>query len=423
MKLAYLDCFAGVSGDMTVGALLALGLPLDVLREVLSALPLGGYRLEARCLARSGITATKFEVRIEGDTHEHEHGHVHEGEHGHGHRPYAEIRRMLADAPLAPGVRDRAARIFSRLAEAEGRVHGIAADAVTFHEVGAIDSIVDIVGTAVGLDWLGVDRVASAPLPLGRGLVASRHGPLPLPPPAVAELCRGLAVVPAQVDAELVTPTGAAIVAALAGPDGVGPMPPMTVEGVGYGAGAREFPTFPNLLRIVLGHAAGAGAERFTRERAAVVETNVDDMNPQLFEPLAARLAEAGALDVTLTPVQMKKGRPGVTVQVVCRPADVDRVTAALFAESTAIGVRTHEVARATLRRTLRPVATPYGEVAVKVSGDAVVRNVQPEYEACRQAAQAHGVAVKAVHAAVLAAGLAAWPLGSVFPEAASAAE
>lgn len=411
MRIAFLDTFAGISGDMTVGALLALGLPLEVLREALAPLPISGYRLEARRVERSGITATRFEVHVERDDHAHEH------EHGHGHRPYAEIRRMLAEAPLAPGARERAQLVFARLAEAEGGVHGMPAEQVTFHEVGAVDSIVDIVGAAVGLDWLRVDRVASAPLPLGRGMIQSRHGPLPLPAPAVVELCRGLSVVPASVEAELVTPTGAAIVAALAGADGVGPMPPMRVEGVGYGAGTREFPQFPNLLRIVLGVAAGEGAGRFGRERAVVVETNVDDMSPQLFEPLAARLAEAGALDVTLTPVQMKKGRPGVTVQVICRPADADRVAAAIFAESTAIGVRTYEVVRATLRRVRKPVATPYGEVTVKVSGDTAVRTVQPEYEACRQAALAGGVPVKAVHAAALAAGLTAWPLGSVFPE------
>ncbi|HEX7125067.1 MAG TPA: nickel pincer cofactor biosynthesis protein LarC [Thermodesulfobacteriota bacterium] len=415
MKVAYLDTFAGISGDMTVGALVALGVPLDAVREALAALPISGYRLETRRVERSGIAAVKFDVVVEGDDHAHEHGHAHEG--GHGHRPYAEIRRMLAEAPLAPGARERAERIFARLAEAEGRVHGVPADAVTFHEVGAIDSIADVVGAAVALDWLGVEQVASAPLPLGRGLAPSRHGPLPLPPPAVVELCRGLAVVAAPADAELVTPTGAAIVAALAGPGGVGPMPAMTVEAVGYGAGTREFPGFPNLLRVVVGEAAAPGADRFGRERAIVVETNLDDMNPQLFEPLAARLAEAGALDVTLTPVQMKKGRPGVTVQAICRPGDADRVAAALFVESTAIGVRTYEVLRATLRRTLRRVATPYGEVAVKVSGDRVVRNAQPEYEACRAAAAAHGVAVKAVHAAALAAALAAWPPGSPFPE------
>jgi uncharacterized protein (TIGR00299 family) protein len=248
MKVAYLDTFAGISGDMTVGALLALGVPIEALRDALGALPVSGYRLEARRVERSGITATKFDVIIEGDDHAHEHGHVHEGEQGHGHRPYAEVRRMLAAAPLAPRARERAERVFAHLAEAEGRVHGMPAEAVTFHEVGAVDSIADIIGAAVGLDWLGVEEVASAPLPLGRGLVPSRHGPLPLPPPAVVELCRGLAVVPGPADAELVTPTGAAIVAALAGAGGVGPMPAMTVEAVGYGAGSREFPGFPNLL-------------------------------------------------------------------------------------------------------------------------------------------------------------------------------
>ncbi len=403
-RLAYFDCFAGVSGDMTVGALLALGVPLDALREALARLPLEGYDLSVGRLARSGIAATRFEVTPR------------EHRQADGHRRYADVRRMLAGAGLAPGVRERALAIFASLAEAEGRVHGIAAEEVAFHEVGAVDSVVDIVGAAVGLDYLGIDRVAAAPLPLGRGLIASQHGPLPLPAPAVVELCRGLPVVPAPVDAELVTPTGAAIVAALAGAAGVGPVPAMTVEGVGYGAGSRELPGLPNLLRIILGRPATG----YGRDRAVVLETNLDDMNPQLFEPLAARLAAAGALDVTLTPVQMKKGRPGVTLSVLCRPADVSAALEALFAESTAIGVRSYEVDRAMLHRTVRPVPTPYGEVAVKVSGDAGgVRNLQPEYETCRRVAEARGVPVKAVYAAALAAAQAAWPPGSPLPEAA----
>jgi uncharacterized protein (TIGR00299 family) protein len=401
---------------MTVGALLALGAPLEGLRETLARLPLEGYRLGTTPVARSGIAAVRFDVAL-GDAghahHGHDHGHHHD--HTHAHRAYADIRRMIEGAALAPGVRDRALAIFARLAEAEGRVHGMSADAVTFHEVGAVDSIVDIVGTAFGLDWLGVDQVVSAPLPLGRGLVRSQHGPLPLPAPAVVELCRGLAVVPAPVDAELVTPTGAAIVAALAGPSGIGPMPAMTVESVGYGAGTREFEAFPNLLRIVLGRAASGTA--YGHDRAMVLETNLDDMNPQLHEPLAARLAAAGALDVTVVPVQMKKGRPGVTLQVLCRPVDVPAALEAIFGESTAIGVRMHEVARATLRRSVRTVTTPYGRVTVKVSGDAAVRNVQPEYEACRALAEAARVPVKVVHAAASAAGHSAWPIGAPFPE------
>jgi pyridinium-3,5-bisthiocarboxylic acid mononucleotide nickel chelatase len=417
VRVLYLDCFAGVSGDMAVGALLALGAPIEGLREALAPLPLGGYRLATRHLERSGIRATRFDVLIDHEQGQ-EHGHDRHGHgHGHHHRAYRDIRRMLEQAGLAPGVRDRALAVFARLAEAEGRVHGVAPDDVTFHEVGAVDSVVDVVGVAFGLDWLGVERLAAAPLPVGRGFVPSRHGPLPLPAPAVLELCRGLPVVAAPVDAELVTPTGAAIVAALAAPGDVGPFPAMTVEGVGYGAGAREFAEVPNLLRAVAGRRA-AGAAGRGRERAVVVETNLDDMNPQLFEPLVARLAAAGALDVTLVPVQMKKGRPGVTVQVLCRPGEVAAAVEALFAESTALGVRTYEVERSVLRRAVRSVATAYGEVAVKLGGDgAVVRNVQPEYEACRRVAEARGVPVKAVHAAAVAAAQAAWPVGSPFPE------
>jgi len=316
-----LDPFSGISGDMTVGALLHLGLPLARIRDAIETLGLRDVEVATEPIARSGIAATKFHVRIRAPRH------------GHAHRPYADIRTLLGASLLPAPVKDTALRIFRRLAEAEGRVHGVEPDAVEFHEVGALDAIVDVVGTALGFSHLGIDAVFTGTLPLGQGRVDAMHGPLPVPAPAVVELLRGRPVRVEDGTAELVTPTGAAIVAALAEQR---PAPEMRIDAVGYGAGDRVLPDRPNLLRILLGEPhVPAG-----HDEVVVLEATIDDLAPHIFEHVLERLLAAGARDAFLVPVVMKKSRPATMVRVLAAPPDRDRLAAILFAETSTIGLR-----------------------------------------------------------------------------------
>ena len=399
MRIAYLDAFSGVSGDMTVGALLDLGLPLSAVRDAVATLKLDGVEVSAEPTLRSGIAATKFHVRVHG-RHPDDHDHA-DGVHHHGHRPYAEIRDLLAASALAPRVRDTALAIFARLAEAEGRVHGVATDAVEFHEVGALDAIVDVVGAALGFAHLDVDAIHVSPLPLGSGRIKTAHGMLPVPGPAVVELLRGRAVRPGDGTTELVTPTGAAIVAALAREE---PAPELRVLGVGHGAGDRTLPDRPNLLRIVLGEpAAAAGADD-----VVVLDATIDDMSPQLYEHVLERLLEAGARDAFLAPVVMKKSRPGTTLRVLASPADRERLAAIVFAETSTIGLRWTTWHRMVLAREEHIIETPHGTVRVKVARapDGTV-NVAPEYEDCRRIAREKSLPLKVVHRTAYAVALA----------------
>lgn len=400
MRALYFDAFAGVSGDMTVGALLALGLDLEQLRAQLAALPLHGYALRAERRLVNAITAVKFDVDVDaGPRHGHRHGQEPGHEHGHSHRSFADIRAMIAASGLAPRVRDTALAIFTRLAEAEGRVHGVAAEAVTFHEVGAVDSIVDIVGTAVGLAALGVERVYVSPLPLGSGLVRSQHGVIPAPGPATVELLRGFPVRVGDGTSELITPTGAAIVATLARPDE--PVPPLQVEAVGYGAGTRVLTDRPNVLRLLLARVAAPAAGDEVIEIAATI----DDANPELYAYALEAVFAAGARDAWLVPAQMKKQRPGVVLHALADPGARDAVAAAILRETTAIGLRFHAVQRVVLPREVRRVDTPYGPVRVKIAtAPDGTRNVAPEYDDCRRLAAERGVALKLVYQAALAA-------------------
>jgi len=424
-RILFLDTFAGISGDMTVGALLALGVELERLRGELSALPVGGYALRAGEKFVHGIRACKFDVDLDAgrsetapapDQHQHEHHHQlehhlghadqhhHHGEHGHGgthaHRAYADIRAMLSGGALRPRVRETALAIFARLAEAEGRVHGVAADAVTFHEVGAVDSIVDIVGTAIGLDVLDVDAVYVSSLPLGSGTVRSQHGVLPVPAPATVELLRGFAVRVGDGTGELVTPTGAAIVAALARPGAA--LPPLAIDAVGYGAGTRVLADRPNLLRALLGRAAAVAPGS---DELVEIATNIDDSSPQLYEHVMDQLFAAGARDVWLAPAQMKKNRPGTVLHVLAERAARDALAAIVLRETSAIGVRFHSVHRLVLPREQTTVGTQYGAVRVKIATapDGTV-NVAPEYDDCRRIARERGVALKTVYQAAIAA-------------------
>src|SRR5262245_39379443 len=405
MRIAYLDTFSGISGDMTVGALLHLGLPLESVRDAIAVLALPGVEVDVERVSRSGITATKFHVRVGGahpdDPARHAVGHRHGATHAHAHRAYAEIRDQLTGSRLAAPVKTAALAIFNRLAEAEGRVHGVAPDAVEFHEVGALDAIVDVVGAALGFAHLGIDAVHVGTLPLGQGQVRAAHGPLPVPAPAVVELLRGRPVRPGDGAFELVTPTGAAIVAALARPE---PVPEMRIDAVGYGAGDRTLADRPNLLRILVGEVVvSAGTDD-----VVVLEATIDDLNPQLYEHVLERLLAAGARDAFLVPVVMKRSRPATMLRVLVEPADRERLAGLVFAETSTIGLRWASWRRMVLPREERTVETAYGPVRVKIARapDGTL-NVAPEFEDCRRLATARNVPLKVVHQAALAAALA----------------
>jgi uncharacterized protein (TIGR00299 family) protein len=376
-----------------------LGLPLEALRSELERLPLSGYRLEARKVNRSGLQATKVDVIVDGGSVP---AHSHHG-HGHGHAPHrglAEILGLIAGSGLPERVKERASSLFRRLAEAEAQVHGTAPEAVHFHEVGAVDSIVDVVAGVVALDWLRADRIVASPLNLGTGTVSMSHGTFPVPAPAVARLVQGAPVYGAG-DGELLTPTGALLVTSHA--SGYGPLPPLRLEAVGHGAGSRDTPGRPNVLRLIVGEAEPDTAPG--GDRILVLEAELDDMSPQLCGPLLERLLAGGALDVYYTAVQMKKGRPGILVTVLCAAERRQALEEILFAESTTLGVRRQEWERTVLARQVVPVATPYGTVGVKTGSRAgKVVNAQPEFADCERVAVAAGVPVKEVWAAALVA-------------------
>jgi uncharacterized protein (TIGR00299 family) protein len=394
-RLAYFDCASGASGDMLLGALVDLGLPLESLRAELAKLPLGGYRLESRKVVRAGLQATKVDVVTDAHAHGHDHGHGHTHEH---HRGLKEILGLLERSQLEPEVKSRAAALFRRLAEAEATVHGTTPEDVHFHEVGAVDSIVDVIGGVIGLRWLGAERFAASPLNVGTGTVSMSHGVYPVPPPATARLVSGVPVYGAG-EGELLTPTGALLVTGHA--TEYGPLPLLRPEGVGHGAGARDTPGRPNVLRVIVGTAADAQAA----ERVVVIECEIDDMSPQLFGPLIDRLLGAGALDVYYTAVQMKKGRPGTLLTALVPPERRPAVEDVLFAETTTLGLRWQEWNRTVAARERAVVETPYGPVHVKIGRrQGVVVNVQPEFDDCLKQAEAAGRPVKEVWAAAVAA-------------------
>ena len=392
MKLAYLDAFSGLSGDMIVGALLDCGLEIEALARELAKLELHGYRVRREARERSGIQATKFIVAIEAAR-----------DHAHAHRPFRDVRRLIRDSDLAPRVCELALQVFVRLAEAEGKVHGVEPDDVEFHEVGAIDSIVDVVGAAWAIDALAIGDIVVSPLPLGSGIVQSAHGPLPVPGPATAELLRGFPVRLGDGQGELVTPTGAAIVAALGRP---GPLPEnLVVERVGYGAGDRELADRPNLLRVLL----GAPATEIGVDSLLVLETNLDDLNPELYEHVMERLFAAGAREVFFAPIHMKKNRPAVLLSVLADPAKRDGLARVLFDETSTLGIRVVPVQRFRVEREVREVETRFGKVRVKIGKDPGGHlNVAPEYEDCKRLAVVAGVPLKIVYQEATAAALAA---------------
>ncbi|GAB4452662.1 MAG: nickel pincer cofactor biosynthesis protein LarC [Anaerolineae bacterium] len=382
MKTIYFDLIGGASGDMILGALLDVGLPEAILQSVPARLGLEGVRIASARVMKGAISAMQVTV----ETAEQQ-----------PHRHLTDILARVRDADLPEPAREAAQRIFQRLGEAEATIHNQPVERVHLHEVGGVDAMVDIAGAALGLHELGVTRVIASPFPLGQGMTRSMHGPIPVPAPATLALLRGAPVWQRDVDQELVTPTGAAILSTLA--TGFGPCPPLTLEAVGYGAGQRDAPT-PNVLRVWLGD-DGAGDDVEVRQ-LTMLETNIDDANPQVYDYLMDRLFEAGALDVTLTPLVMKKGRPAVLLSVLAEPGSAAALRAVLFREGVTLGVREAMVARWCLPREVAQVETPYGTVRVKLArfGGALVRAF-PEYDDCRAAALAAGVPLAEVYQAV----------------------
>ena len=382
----HFDCPSGAAGDMIMGALVDAGAPFGALRDELAKLALTGYRLERRQVMKGSFRATKIDVHLDADRDRRAPDPAH---HHDAHRDLPAILGLIAASGLRPPVKEAAERIFTRLAHAEGRAHGVAPERVQFHDVGAIDAIVDITGACIALDLLGVEALHCSPLPIGGGMARGPHGIMPVPAPGTAELLQGFPVVDTGVKRELVTPTGAAILTTLAA--GAGAMPAMTVRAVGYGAGTMDLEA-PNVVRVFLGDGEGTLAT----ETIAQFETTIDDMSPQLYEPLMERLFEAGALDVYLTPVLMKKSRPGVVVTALCRPEMVSALTRACFAESTTIGVRWTSYHRHTLPREIVTLATALGPMAFKVSRlDGRAVTVTPEFDQVRRLAREGGVSVR----------------------------
>lgn len=380
--VAYLDCFAGISGDMLLGALIDAGLPVSVLREQLATLDLAGFSLSCRERHAGPLRGTRLEIEI--------------AETGHPHRSLADILAILERSALPQPTRRRAAEVFRTLAQAEAKVHGCDLETVHFHEVGGMDAIIDIVGAAIGIAHLGIDRLICSPLPMPRGWVACTHGRLPLPAPAVCEILTGVPVHGIDFDRELVTPTGAALVKTLA--DGFGPMPPMVIDKIGHGCGKREQNNGqPNLLRLIIGQ----GQQVTEAQTVEVIETHLDDWSPEGFPYLSEQLLTAGALDVALIPIQMKKGRPGFLLRVIGDAAGAFALKQLILTETTAIGLRFRTEQRLTLPRRLGWVETKFGKTRVKRLESPAGIILTPEYEDCKRMARAKKVPLRAVYDAV----------------------
>ncbi len=432
MRIAYLECFSGISGDMFMGALVDAGVSPQILRDAVAALDIGA-RLEISQVVRSGISATKADVWVDGEKdlpreeyweeqlalqttpgstrsieHQHEHSHSHEhkrndhlphkhdGSHG---RTLTEIKQIISAAAISQRAKRTAISIFTALGEAEAKIHNTSLDHVHFHEVGAVDAMVDIVCTAVGAETLGLDEIICSPLNVGGGTVKCAHGTLPVPAPATLSLLADAPVYSTGIQAELVTPTGAAIVKTLA--SRFASFPEMKVEKSGYGAGSRDFPAHPNVVRLTIGEASSHSlAAKAASETVTVLEANLDDLNPQVFAYVMDRLLEEGALDAFGMPAQMKKNRLGMLLTVLCTPENEGKLTKLIFAETTTLGVRRREERRQILARRWEKVSTPWGEIRIKIASmNGTITNYAPEYEDCRRIAAEHHVPLKIVMA------------------------
>ncbi len=426
MRILYFDCFSGASGDMVLGALIDAGVPLADVRRALGSLAIDPEAVWTDQVSRAGVRATKFCVRgedpVAAHAHHHEHAHAHAHGHGHSHahshdhhhhdhapghaaghhhahRTLAEIARLIEGSALSPSGKTRAKELFQQLGAAEAAIHGTTLDEVHLHEVGALDSIIDIVGAVHAIESLGVDRVVASPLNVGSGTIRSAHGVYPVPAPATLRLLNGVPIYAGSQQAEMVTPTGALLVAGYA--DEFGVIPRMKLNAVGYGAGSRDFTETPNVLRVLIGEADATSASA----SVVVIEADIDDMNPQIFGVVMDGLLAQGALDVYYTPIQMKKNRPGVLLTVVAPPEARERLTAAIFRETTTIGVRYREMARECLDREDTTVQTPLGAVRVKVARrNGQILNASPEFEDCARIARERNIPVKEVQALAIKA-------------------
>ncbi|HEY7476033.1 MAG TPA: nickel pincer cofactor biosynthesis protein LarC [Vicinamibacterales bacterium] len=422
-RVMYFDCFAGAAGDMVLGALLDAGLPLDALRQALGSLGVG-HELTATKVLRAGITATHVDL-VAGAGHDHDHhhhdahdrphrhgtpGHTHDHHHAghtqshsHGHRSIAEISRLIGHSALSPAGRERAIQLFRRIGEAEAAIHNMSIDEVHLHEVGAVDSIIDIVGAVFAFEWFGIDDIVASPMNVGAGTVEIAHGVFPVPAPATIRLLAGVPVYSTGVQAELVTPTGALLLSSYA--RAFGPLPAMTVGRIGYGAGTRDLGKIPNVLRVVIGERTESSVAPDGTEAIVQLQCEIDDMSPQLFGPVSDQLFAAGALDVFLTAAQMKKGRPGTLLTVLAPPDKREALCDLVFRETTTLGVRFQDVRRETLDRKWVDVAVTGGTVRVKVAtrrGEIV--NAAPEFDDCVRIANATGRPVKVVQAEAMRA-------------------
>jgi uncharacterized protein (TIGR00299 family) protein len=389
MKVAYLDCFAGIAGDMLLAALIDAGSEVGAIREALAGLPVTGWRLDVQRVLRNGISAAKLSVApVEGAELPH-------------HLGYRELAEAIRAGGLSERATQQALAVLTAITQAEASVHGKPVEEVHFHEVGGIDTLVDVAGAAVALELLGVERVASGPIPLSHGFVECAHGRLPVPPPAVTELVKGVPTVPLDIDGETVTPTGAALAVTLA--DSFGPPPAMTVEAIGYGAGTSEWEAVPNVLRVVLGETSEAVAPE--ARDTVLLEANIDDMPAEHFALAMERCFEAGAMDVWLTPIQMKKNRPATMLSALAALADALAVANAIFTNTTTFGIRQARMQRVCLPRHHETVSTPYGDIRVKVAETPDGgRTAAPEYEDCLGAAKRSGVSLRTVYRAAMAA-------------------
>ena len=389
MKIAYFDCIAGASGDMLLGAMLDAGLEVEALKENLKALHLENeFELKAQKVNKNGFGATKVDVLLH-EPYEHQHG-----------RHLVEIESLIRKGSLTETIQENAIGMFRRLAEVEAGIHGKPVGEVHLHEVGGVDTIVDVVGTLLGLDSLGVEQVFSSPLPLGRGFVQGAHGLIPLPAPATVALLKGIPVQGSEIEMELVTPTGALLLSTLC--KAFGPIPAMTLSGQGYGAGGRDLP-IPNVVRLLLGERSEVHGQGTEIDTLMMLETNIDDNSAEVDGYVMEQLFASGALDVFFTPIQMKKNRPATLISILSRPEDVEKLELLLFRETSTLGVRRQSVERRCLERTSEVVDTPYGPIRVKVARlpDGTSKHA-PEFEDCKRAALAHGVPLRKVYDAAL---------------------
>ncbi len=401
MKIAYLDMLTGISGDMTLGALIDAGVDVSQLQDELKGLPVSGWQLTAEQVSKAGIQATKATVSL----NEHHQGHHH-------HRDYVELVEIIQSASLPAEVTEQSLAVLRTVAQAEATVHGVPVEKVHFHELAGLDTLIDIVGSVIGFRLLGIEHIYSSALPISHGYVDTAHGRLPVPPPAVAEMLKGVPTFPVDIEGETVTPTGVALVRGLA--EQIGIFPPMIVESIGYGAGTMDFPSRPNILRLWVGKPSGVQHEaedsRLVVDEVVTIEANIDDMNPELQPVVVEKLLEQGALDAWLTPIQMKKGRLAVKVSALAPVQKTETLVEAILTETTSFGVRVNRSQRRCLLRETVMVTTRYGQLPVKVGriGRQVV-TMAPEYEDCRQAAQQHNAPLKVVYAAASAAANQLW--------------